>query len=205
MNSRKWIGFSSLAFFIVGVVIELWPTSQKDNPLAYVIEGALGPILVGFSMILFVFFLISVFTFRLMGNKTLKIMAKVLKISLISIGVLSLLVTAFFYYSYSSVVTKKYGYCSIQYVKYDFTETEVDKLADIFSKEGLFGTLNSVDVLLDKGDDVDYKISIPISSGDVKQEEFKRLRKNIQSYLPNNTIIIAVFVDDSNNIVQTFE
>ena len=132
-------------------------------------------------------------------------MAKVLKISLIITGVLAVLVTAFFYYSYSSVATKKYGYCSIQYVKYDFTETEVDKLADIFSKEGLFGPSIGVDVLLDKGDNVDYKISIPISSGDVKQEEFKRLRNNIQSYLPNKSIIIAVFVGDGNNILQTFE
>lgn len=64
MNSRKRIGYASLAFFIVGVVVELWPTSKKDNPLAYVIEGALGPILVGFSMILFVIFLIFVLLFR---------------------------------------------------------------------------------------------------------------------------------------------
>ena len=68
MNIRKRIGFASLAFFIIGVVVELWPTSKEDSPLAYVIEGALGPILFGFSVILFVIFLIFVFSFRLFSN-----------------------------------------------------------------------------------------------------------------------------------------
>ena len=109
-----------------------------------------------------------------------------------------------------NMTQKSYGFQKheISYDKTNITLVEVDKIAEALTKSTFFDESQQKFVYVEKINN-DYEISIPIvkeAKNDSGTITFFRLLKNdMQTFFPNNKIIINLVVDRLDNVAQRLE
>ncbi len=106
--------------------------------------------------------------------------------------------------------TKTYGERKneIAFDKSNITESEIDKLADSFTKTAFFNDSFTKFVYAKKVNS-SFEISIScnpsVTSSTESLEPFVQLRNDIQSYFPNQKIVFNLVIDNLENIVKRIE
>lgn len=131
-----------------------------------------------------------------MENKTVgKNLIKIIKIAFIIIGILSAIFASFVSYYASKEESKTYGKCVIEYSSDKFTEIDIDKVANALKNEGVFADSKSITVFLER-EDTNFTIRFTVKSTIIDNDQFQTFRDKIQTYFPENKIIIALCTDE---------
>jgi hypothetical protein len=114
------------------------------------------------------------------------------------------------YVSNSATTTKSYGIMKheIDFDKSNIKESEVDKLANGFTKATFFDDAATKYVYAKKvGDNYELSISCnkSITSSPEALTPFIQLRTDMQTLFPNNKIIFNLVVDNLDNVVKRLE
>ena len=111
----------------------------------------------------------------------------------------------------SNMATKKYGLTvkhEIEYNGLDFTEAEIDQIADGFIEYAFFDLDTAKYVYAEKTGDT-YTLFIPISELYANDpdtiQELKVLRDKMDTYITDKTIIIKLVIDSLDNVVQIID
>lgn len=129
----------------------------------------------------------------------------------ITLAIIFISVFAFIGIEESNIATKKYGLTvkhQIEYNASDFTEVEIDQIADGFIEYAFFDLDTAKYVYVEKKGDT-YVLFIPISELYVQDsdtiKELNTLRDKMDAYITNKTIVIKLVIDSLDNVVKTID
>ncbi len=137
----------------------------------------------------------------------------------IAVGLIGLAITVISIFGFAllsdsldnaSISTKAYGIMKheIDFDKKNISETEVNKIADGFTKTTFFDEAVTKYVYAKKVNDK-YELSISVVDGIANDNQalqpFIDLRTDLQTFFPNNKIVFKLVVDNLDNVVKTIE
>jgi hypothetical protein len=135
-------------------------------------------------------------------------------IALIALTITIIPILTIAYFSVSSttptITSKTYGVIKneIDFDKSNISESEIDKLADGFTKIDFFNPVQKKYVYVNKIGN-NYEISISCNNKIENNVDlinaFAQLRTEMQTLFPNNKIIFNLVVDDIHNVVKRLE
>jgi len=110
----------------------------------------------------------------------------------------------------AAMTSKTYGNIKneISFDKNNISETEVDRIATSFKATTYFDEVETKYVHAKKVNN-SYELSLSMMEGIEKNQEaivaYAQLRNDLQTFFPNNKIILLFVVNDLNNVVKRFE
>ncbi len=110
----------------------------------------------------------------------------------------------------ANINTKTYGTVGheISYDKSNLSESEVDVIAEAFTKINFFDDKGKWYIYARKVEN-NYEISISVTKPSLTNQQdlyfFNQLRSEMQSFFPKNKIVIKLFVGDYNKIGKRIE
>ena len=95
-----------------------------------------------------------------------------------------------------------YGECGIEYSTSDFSDADLDRVANALTKEDIFGPDKATSVMLEK-EDSSFKIILRVKSSIINSSDYQAFRDKLQTYFPENRVVIALTLDD--DYIKTFK